>query len=272
VNDLVYETTHFTPGRMPAGRPSPPLLEQVAAAASAGFGGFFIDAPSLRLHVANGGSVNEVAHWIREAGLSCAGVGSLRIDGNDGIAVAVRALLSEIATLKPRVLLTVCFAEPTDSILAALRSAAGEFAEHGTRLAIEFMPFCPVSDLQAGDRFAQQIGHGAGVCLDSWHFFRGYADWGALEELPPERLAYIQFDDALPLISDDIFKETVERRAFPGEGEFDLHRFADTVRGTGYSGAVGIEIFCQEIREMDCVSAARRLYGTSAPYWRHRTA
>jgi sugar phosphate isomerase/epimerase len=105
------------------------------------------------------------------------------------------------------------------------------------------------------------------VLIDTWHFFRGASTWQELSTIPLDDIAYVQFDDALASESDDLMHESIDRRTWPGEGEFDLTRFADTLTGRGWSGLVSIEVLSAELRRLDWPTYTSLAYRTTRPYW-----
>jgi sugar phosphate isomerase/epimerase len=102
--------------------------------------------------------------------------------------------------------------------------------------------------------------------IDTFHFFRGRSTWEELESVPFDALGYVHFDDALAP-SDDVLSDTNDRRAFPGEGVFDLTRFVRTLTRRGWSGVVSIEVKSEKERLLGLGEFARRAYRTAAPYW-----
>jgi sugar phosphate isomerase/epimerase len=133
---------------------------------------------------------------------------------------------------------------------------------------IEFLPFLPVASIGDTRKLLQDAGVGGrNMVVDSWHFFYGPDDWPALEGLSAGEIAYVQFNDHLPLASDDLFHETTQKRVMPGAGSFDLKRFANTLRGLGYDGVVGPEILSAESRAQPLDAVAREIMATSRPYW-----
>ena len=107
----------------------------------------------------------------------------------------------------------------------------------------------------------------AGVLIDTWHFFRGDSTWAQLARVPLDQIAYVQFDDAPPPVSDNGIRETMHRRVMPGDGTFDLSRFASTLLDRGWSGLVSVEVLNAGLRELPVPDFARRAYETTAPYW-----
>jgi sugar phosphate isomerase/epimerase len=81
-------------------------------------------------------------------------------------------------------------------------------------------------------------------------------------------MAYVQFNDHGLLESDDLMTETIHKRRMPGDGIFDLIRFADTIKESGYDGIVGPELLSSAYRDEPLEDVGRQLMETTAPYWR----
>ena len=107
----------------------------------------------------------------------------------------------------------------------------------------------------------------AALMIDTFHFSRGSSTWEELESFPLDTLGYVQFDDALPPLGDDVMYDTTERRTFPGQGEFELERFVHVLTSRGWSGLVSIEVLSTELRKLDVREFASQAYATTAPYW-----
>ena len=73
--------------------------------------------------------------------------------------------------------------------------------------------------------------------------------------------------NAPPMLNDDLLHELMERRVFPGEGEFETRRFADAFKTRGYGGIVSVEVLNGDWRKRDLREYAARAYETSALYW-----
>jgi len=59
----------------------------------------------------------------------------------------------------------------------------------------------------------------------------------------------------------------MNRRAMPGDGVFELHRFADTLRERGWNGVVSIEVLSRELNRLPLEEFARRAYESTRQYW-----
>jgi sugar phosphate isomerase/epimerase len=144
-------------------------------------------------------------------------------------------------------------------------------ADVGARPAIEYLPFTPANSIATARRLVDHVGTDrARILFDTWHHFRGPDHDADLEAAPVELIAYVQFDDAQPMISDDLVAETVDRRAFPGEGEFDLTGYCSRIRAKGWDGVVSVEILDAAWRNGSAGTLedyARRAFESSARYW-----
>ena len=137
-------------------------------------------------------------------------------------------------------------------------------------MAVEFSPLGPVSSITAALEIVHAANSGegrAGVMIDSWHFCVGASTWEELEAVPLDLIAYLQFADALAPESDDLFSETMNRRALPGQGVLELRRFATTLRDRGWEGLVSVELLNRDYRSLPASELASRIYRAAAPYW-----
>jgi sugar phosphate isomerase/epimerase len=133
-------------------------------------------------------------------------------------------------------------------------------AEHGMAVALEFVPYTDIPDLAAGARIVADAGRpNGGLCVDSWHFFRGSADFDALEGLDPAIIRMIQINDG-PLVPVDGNRavDSVHHRRCPGEGQFDLARWLGAMNRPGLAASVSVEVYSDELTRMPTVAAARR--------------
>lgn len=251
----------------------PALPEQIAGAAAAGFTLFGPDVFSL---VAGAGSgppgptVPEVAARLDEHGMRCFEIAALMVGADAEDAVAQATTIAGLAdVLRPDWVLTNVVEPPDDDLVATLARCAAIVGEAGARLAIEYLPWTPVDGARAALDVAARAGNDrVKVLLDVWHHFRGPDTWADLEAVPLEEIAYLQFSDALPMISDDVLAETLSRRVFPGEGEFDLDGWCARVRDKGFDGVVSIEVLNEGLRDLDPAAFAQRAFDATSHYWK----
>ncbi len=148
-----------------------------------------------------------------------------------------------------------------------VRRCAAMLAEAGAGMAIEFSPLGPVPSLQDGLDVVDLSGSDrAGVVVDIWNVSYGPTTWEELERLSADRIAYVQFNDALPRVG-DLDMEAMNRRTYPGQGAFEVDRFVSVVRSIGWDGVVSVQILSEELRHVPLAEFARRAYQTSSGYW-----
>ena len=261
---LLYETIQFSPyvwdGEVD-------LATQFAAAADAGFDGVGIDVWSVDRHLAYGGTVDELTEALDRVGLRCVELQALVLH-DDMPPISRPPLFVELVdAFRPEIIMAGFPAMPTATEIDAFGRAVEQVTVHGATVAVEFLPMMPIDTIAKTLDVVHRVGGRIGVCVDTWHFFRGPDTWAELEALPANDLAYIQFNDALPLESDDLMSETLQRRTLPGEGEFELPRFCEIVRAKGYDGPVAIEIMSAPLRAEGAREYARKAQAAARPYW-----
>lgn len=208
----------------------------------------------------------EAAAAYKAAGLRCDEVLALVLSADEEKSLASAARLAETASgMGAAWVLTVFNVKPDPAYAARI---AAVIAEGGARMAVEFSPLGPVSSIPIGLEIVEAAGPGkAGLMIDSWHFSRGPSTWEDLETVPLDRIAYLQFTDALAPGDQSLVAECMHGRAVPGDGVLDLHRFASTLRGRGWDGLVSVEVLSAALRSVPVPEAVRRLYERTASYW-----
>jgi sugar phosphate isomerase/epimerase len=241
----------------------------LAAVGAAGFGCVSLGLQQLTPALDQPGGLKQVAEMLDAHGLRCRDVLALTIRRDDDEALRAAGQLAEAAAaFGAEQVLTLLYTRVRDESLDRLGRCAEVVADAGARLALEFIPGGPVSRISEALVVTGAVGPDrVGVMIDSWHFFRGGSTWPELEQIPLDRIGFVQFDDALAPEGDDIMHESIDRRTWPGQGEFDLTRFADTLTGRGWSGLVSVEVLSAELRELDLPTYTALAYQTTRPYW-----
>lgn len=206
---------------------------------------------------------------IRNAGLQCHEVMALVISDNQPATLASAERVAMSAAAVDAAWVVTVFAAKMDRHAVALVSRCAAILHGaGTRMAVEFSPLGSVTSIRDGLELVSAVGpERAGVLIDTWHFFQGDSTWDDLVEIPLDRIAYVQFDDALPAISPDLMDETMNRRAMPGRGIFELDRFATTLLERGWRGLVSVEVLSRELASLPVDEFARTAYSDTAKYW-----
>jgi sugar phosphate isomerase/epimerase len=205
----------------------------------------------------------------KSAGLRCHELLALVLTEDGPATVSSAEQLAESAALiGAQWVLTSLRATLTDATADTIRRCAAIVAQAGAGLAIEFSPLGPVRSITAGLEIVQAAGAGrAGLLIDSWHFSFGDSTWEDLETVPLEQIAYVQFDDALEPVSDDLMDETLNRRAMPGEGVLELDRFAGTLLGRGWEGLVSVEVLSGDLQALSIDDFARAAHDSALRYF-----
>lgn len=144
------------------------------------------------------------------------------------------------------------------------------FDSAGAGMAVEYTPLGAIPTIRDGMEFVTAASRTAraGLLIDSWHFCLSDNTWGDLAAMSPDDIAYIQFTDALePEYRERMIRESLHRRAVPGEGVLELDRFAATLLDHGWDGTVSVEVLSAELRPLPVEATVERLYLTTARYW-----
>lgn len=246
-------------GLTPDGRWNADLPAMVAAASAAGF-----DA----LGVSAGAVDDDTAGVFAAAGLRCHELLALLVSDDEAATIATAEVLAEAAArARAQWVLTIFRSGLTAETAAIIARCAAIFAEAGSPMAVEFSPMGPISDVRSGLEVVEVAGAGAGLMIDTWHFSHGTSTFDDLAAVPLDRIAYVQFTDALEPESESLGRETMHRRALPGEGVLELERFASTLLERGWDGLVSVEVLSAELRELPIDEIARRTHDTTARYW-----
>jgi sugar phosphate isomerase/epimerase len=245
------------------------LDRYIHAVADAGFTGVSIGPEQIAAAGGDMGAVERIAALVDRSGLRCSDVLSLLVRRDDEATVsAAREIARTAEVLGADFVLTLLYTRLSEESLERLGRCAEFVHASGARLAVEFAPTGAIDSIGGAVSAVDQIGlERAGLLIDSWHFFRGPSEWQDLETVPLDLIAFVQFDDALAPLSDDIMIETVNRRTWPGEGTLDLVRFANTLTGRGWDGLVSVEVLSSEHRQLDVATFARIAFQTSQPFW-----
>ncbi|MFF6876095.1 bifunctional sugar phosphate isomerase/epimerase/4-hydroxyphenylpyruvate dioxygenase family protein [Streptomyces sp. NPDC012474] len=141
-----------------------------------------------------------------------------------------------------------------DDALAAeqLSRLAGTAQEFGIRVAYEALAWGRhVSTYDHAWRIVESAGHPAlGTCLDSFHILSRGSDPKGIEDIPGEKIFFLQLADA-PLLAMDVLQWSRHYRCFPGQGGFDVAGLLRHVLRTGYDGPLSLEVFNDVFRQAE---------------------
>jgi sugar phosphate isomerase/epimerase len=203
------------------------FVERAAATSDAGFDGFGMYVGDWSLQRNAGRSDDELLAILAEHDTRVAELEALPIFGDAHLDTFVHL----VATYRPDRIQTIPpFTGEVDRVEAGawLAKVADRIAPFGCALAIEFLPFTDIGDAAAAAELVDRASRSnVGLCVDSWHVFRG-AGLMSLAGLDPALVQSIQINDGpLDPVLDDYVQDCLHHREPPGEGEFDLRAFMD---------------------------------------------
>lgn len=248
-----------SPMRTPSTSPVP-IAERVAAVADAGFSGLGLIADDLAAIRASIG-LNGLRDLVTDHGLTHIEIELIERwwipRGEAGQSYGVRDLLFEAADALGPAFIKIGseLGRPTQSLdvlVEPLYELAVQAVEHGTRIALETMPFSIISTVPMGAELVASCGHPAvGLLVDAWHVFRAGTSLDELRvALTPGMVFGVELDDAAAGVVGSLFEDTVDHRLLCGEGIFDLDGLVAVLRDLEFDGPWGVEILSETFRAL----------------------
>ena len=100
----------------------------------------------------------------------------------------------------------------TDELGERFGALCDRAADIGALVHLEFIPMTPITDVATAWKIVRDADRpNGGILFDTWHFFRGSADFDALEAVPGERILAVQVDDAHAEVSGSMWDDTQHR-------------------------------------------------------------
>lgn len=138
-----------------------------------------------------------------------------------------------------------------DQAVEAFAALCDRAAAHELLVALEFVPGTNIPDAGIATEIVTAAGRSnGGLCVDSWHHFRGHNDDRLLQAIPPEKVFMIQLDDgtAHP-VDPDFVTDTLLHRLPPGAGDFDLSGFLTILWSHGVQAPISVEVLSAELAQ-----------------------
>lgn len=147
----------------------------------------------------------------------------------------------------------------------AFASLCDRAAPHGLAVALEFVPYSSIPDLaSAAALVAAADRPNGGLCVDTWHFFRGRPDLDLLASVPGGQVLMVQVNDGPEQPdSQDRMVDAVHGRRCPGEGDFDLDGFLGALDRPDIAASVSVEVYSDALWRLTSTEAARRAVTTT---------
>ena len=247
----------------------PATFEQdIAAYAAAGFQAMEVWLGKVDAYLQKGNSVRDAAALMADNGLAAAGAcfSGLTFSGDQqqhnsidalrGRLEMCQALAAETLVVIPGVPGSSTTPEMYDTVAAGL-AECGEIAEpFGVKLAIEFIKGATlIGSVRTAMEVARNTGRAnVGVLFDTFHFYAGISKIEDILDMKGEELLLVHLNDG-PGAPRETLADNM--RVFPGEGVFPLKDIFAAISSIGYEGYVSLELFRQEVWDMDVNEAAR---------------
>lgn len=261
-----------SPMCVPATSPVP-IADRLAAIADAGYCGLGLITDDL-IAIRDSIGFDALRVLVSDAGFSHFEIEMLERwwipRGQPGHTYDVRSLLFEAADALGPVQIKIGseigtrLSDPL-ALGAPLRELAEQAAAHGTRVAIEAMPFSAISTVPMGAEIIASAGHpAAGLLVDAWHVFRAGTTLDELRAaLRPEMIFGAELNDGAPDVVGTLITDTVDNRMFCGEGCFDLIGLTTLLRDLGFDGPWGVEIMSTSFRRLPVGQALKLAAGSA---------
>lgn len=152
-----------------------------------------------------------------------------------------------------------------EPFVGPLSRLAEEAQDHGTRVALEPLPFGMIASIPQGAELIRRTDHpAAGLIVDYWHVFRADTALEELREsLTAEMVFGVELCDAEDEVAGTLFEDTRDNRKLIGQGVQDVAGFIATMREVGFAGPWGVEILSAEHRRRPLREALEESYKTA---------
>jgi sugar phosphate isomerase/epimerase len=244
-----------------------PIGERIRAIADAGYVGLGLIQDDLRA-IRDSIGFHRLRHLIEDAGLTHVEIELIERwwipRGAADHSFEVRELLFDAADVLSPTFIKIGSelgppASRPETLVEPLRRLADDAADHGTRIAIETMPFSRIATVPMGVDIVTAAGHpGVGLLVDAWHVFRAGTSLDELRDaLKPGMVFGVELDDAADEVVGTLFEDTVHNRLLCGQGVFDLQGLVEVLRDVGFDGPWGVEILSDDFRALPVSEALR---------------
>ena len=227
-----WTLAHLTLGAPPA--------ESIAAARDAGFAGVGIriaarrpDEPFPVRIIGDRGAMRAIREQVHDAGVAISNVQAYQFFPD----TRWEDLQSVVATaheLGAPVILAYSFDPDETRFLGRFARYCEEARAAGIRVAVEFLPYSRIRNLQAALDVVDRSGaSNAGIVIDALHLDRSGGHPADVRQLAPQRIALAQLCDirraARPTTEADLVTEARTGRLPPGEGDLPLFELLDVL-------------------------------------------
>lgn len=243
-----------------------PILEKIRIAAAVGYEAIELWHDDIDLHLAGGGTIDEVRSAVEDCGLEVPTTIFLKgwwdaeaPDYSDSMEEIRRRLDQAAAVGAP-----FSVASPPPWAEVDYDATARQYHDlielglsRGVRPAFEYLGFAgEVNSIAKALRVIEEAGHPqAAIVIDPFHDFRGGAGHDDIARLTADQIAVSHFNDAPA--SPPRNEQHDPDRVMPGEGIVDLQKYLALLAGTGYDRFLSLELFREDLWARDPEEVAR---------------
>ena len=102
--------------------------------------------------------------------------------------------------------------------------------------------------------------------LDILHLVRTATPWDDIvKKLWPGIPLTVELNDGFLAMPNNLHDSVVNRRLFPGDGEFDLAGFLTALWTHGFDGPIGVEVLNEYVRKWPLETCAREAFAKTQP-------
>jgi sugar phosphate isomerase/epimerase len=131
-----------------------------------------------------------------------------------------------------------------DAAVEGFAALCDDAADHGLRVALEFMPFSGIPDLASGSQIVHDADRtNGGLVLDVCHLYRSGWNEVVLRSVPPARIFAVQLSDGPSWAPTDLRDESMYHRLLPGAGDFGVVRILEVLSEMGVQAREGPELY-----------------------------
>jgi sugar phosphate isomerase/epimerase len=157
----------------------------------------------------------------------------------------------------------VPFDERWKQVVPKLKKMNDVLRDAGVRFALEFLgpkhiyagKIEFIHTMREGLMLADAIGSGAGVMVDTFHWYTSGSTVEELRAMPDESIVHVHMNDAPDRPREE---QKDGERLLPGDGIIDLKGFLGVLRQKRYDGPLAVEVFNADLKKLPLAEAAKK--------------
>jgi sugar phosphate isomerase/epimerase len=242
-----------------------PILQQIEAAATAGYAGIELWFSDVDVYLRSNGQLSDIQRALSDNGLAV----PTMIYLGDWFDCPDHVYPQVVEECKRRMAIAAELGAPY--VIAGPPLGAADYhvgarryrelleigSSMGVKPSMEFLGFvAKLNAIEEALEVMRQSGRDdATTVLDPAHIYRGGGSVESIAKLSAEQIAVCHYDDCPGDVPREVQMD--EHRVMPGDGVFDLPRYVDLLRQIGYHGYLSLELFRTDLWIRNPVEVAR---------------